>query len=101
MYHVSVQGVDERMINVHYYYYYYLFFNKSRADHGYTTHGAVFGVGLTVGIVVGVLVVTVAVVVAVVMVVLRMKNANADSNTGVCFAVFPSGHDASSAGCTV
>ena len=22
MYHVSVQGVDERMINVHYYYYY-------------------------------------------------------------------------------
>ena len=24
MYHVSAQGVDERMINVHYYYYYYL-----------------------------------------------------------------------------
>ena len=23
MYHVSTQGVDERMINVHYYYYYY------------------------------------------------------------------------------
>ena len=23
MYHVSAQGVDERMINVHYYYYYY------------------------------------------------------------------------------
>ena len=22
MYHVSAQGVDERMINVHYYYYY-------------------------------------------------------------------------------
>ena len=22
MYHVSVQGVEERMINVHYYYYY-------------------------------------------------------------------------------
>ena len=24
MYHVSTQGVDERMINVHYYYYYYV-----------------------------------------------------------------------------
>ena len=24
MYHVSAQGVDERMINVHYYYYYYI-----------------------------------------------------------------------------
>ena len=23
MYHVSAQGVDERIINVHYYYYYY------------------------------------------------------------------------------
>ena len=23
MYHVSTQGIDERMINVHYYYYYY------------------------------------------------------------------------------
>ena len=23
MYHVSAQGVDERMINVHYYYYYF------------------------------------------------------------------------------
>ena len=23
MYHVSAQGVDERVINVHYYYYYY------------------------------------------------------------------------------
>ena len=23
MYHVSDQGVDERMLNVHYYYYYY------------------------------------------------------------------------------
>ena len=25
MYHVSAQGVDERMINVHYYYYYVTF----------------------------------------------------------------------------
>ena len=25
VYHVSAQGVDERMINVHYYYYYYYF----------------------------------------------------------------------------
>ena len=25
MYHVSAQGVDERMINVHYYYYYYYY----------------------------------------------------------------------------
>ena len=24
MYHVSAQGVDERMLNVHYHYYYYL-----------------------------------------------------------------------------
>ena len=27
MYHVSDQGVDERMINVHYYYYYYYVLN--------------------------------------------------------------------------
>ena len=26
MYHVGAQGVDERMINVHYYYYYYCYF---------------------------------------------------------------------------
>ena len=26
MYHVSAQGVDERMINAHYYYYYYYYF---------------------------------------------------------------------------
>ena len=25
MYHVSTQGADERMINVHYYYYYFVF----------------------------------------------------------------------------
>ena len=28
MYHVSAQGVDERMINVHYYYYYYYYFDS-------------------------------------------------------------------------
>ena len=28
MYHVSAQGVDERMINVHYYYYYYYYYCK-------------------------------------------------------------------------
>ena len=28
MYHVSVQGVDERMINVHYDYYYYYYYNE-------------------------------------------------------------------------
>ena len=28
MYHVSAQGVDERMINVHYYYYYYYSLSK-------------------------------------------------------------------------
>ena len=26
MYHVIAQGVDERMINVHYYYYYYYYY---------------------------------------------------------------------------
>ena len=26
MYHVSAQGVDERMINVHYYYYYHYYY---------------------------------------------------------------------------
>ena len=26
MYHVSAQGIDERMIKVHYYYYYYYVF---------------------------------------------------------------------------
>ena len=26
MYHVSAQGADERMINVHYYYYYYYYY---------------------------------------------------------------------------
>jgi len=30
MYHVSAQGVDERMINVHYYYYYYVCINEKR-----------------------------------------------------------------------
>ena len=30
MYHVSAQGVDERMINVHYYYYYYYYFPVNR-----------------------------------------------------------------------
>ena len=29
MYHVSAQGVDERMINVHYYYYYSYEFDTS------------------------------------------------------------------------
>ena len=28
MYHTSAQGVDERMINVHYYYYYYYYFSS-------------------------------------------------------------------------
>ena len=33
MYHVSAQGIDERMINVHYYYYYYrLASNLVRCD---------------------------------------------------------------------
>ena len=30
MYHVSAQGVDERMINVHYYYYYYYYLLSMR-----------------------------------------------------------------------
>ena len=29
MYRVSAQGVDERMINVHYYYYYYYYYFDS------------------------------------------------------------------------
>ena len=28
MYHVSIQGIDEHMINVHYYYYYYYYYYK-------------------------------------------------------------------------
>ena len=32
MYHVSAQGVDERMINVHYYYYYYNLTHNSSCD---------------------------------------------------------------------
>ena len=32
MYHVSAQGVDERMINVHYYYYYYKYDNNNNDD---------------------------------------------------------------------
>ena len=33
MYHVSAQGIDERMINVHYYYYYvYLLRRISNTD---------------------------------------------------------------------
>ena len=35
MYHVRAQGVDERMINVHYYYYYYL---PSRSTRGQSTY---------------------------------------------------------------
>ena len=29
MYHVSAQGVDERMINVHYYYYYHYYYSDT------------------------------------------------------------------------
>ena len=32
MYHVSAQGVDERMIHVHYYYYYYYYYFSLPAD---------------------------------------------------------------------
>ena len=32
MYHVSAQGIDERMINVHYYYYYYYYYFDCQAD---------------------------------------------------------------------
>ena len=32
MYHVSAQGVDERMINVHYYYYYYYYKQTPSAE---------------------------------------------------------------------
>ena len=32
MYHVSAQGVDERMINVHYYYYKTLFERREHTD---------------------------------------------------------------------
>ena len=35
MYHVSAQGVDERMINVRYYYYYYYYYTG-----GHTTVGS-------------------------------------------------------------
>ena len=28
VYHVSAQGVDERMMNVHYYYYYYYYYTE-------------------------------------------------------------------------
>ena len=31
MYHVSAQGADERMINVHYYYYHYYYYINSRS----------------------------------------------------------------------
>ena len=33
MYHVSAQGVVERMINVHYYYYYYYYRVTARDGH--------------------------------------------------------------------
>ena len=34
MYHVSAQGIDERMINVHYYYYHYNCSFNSCAEQG-------------------------------------------------------------------
>ena len=37
MYHVSAQGVDERMINVHYYYYYY---SQCLCLYGVTVYGS-------------------------------------------------------------
>ena len=37
MYHVSAQGVDERMINVDYYYHYY----SQRLRESYRAHGEV------------------------------------------------------------
>ena len=33
MYHVSAQGVDERMINVHYYYCYYYYYDHHHHHH--------------------------------------------------------------------
>ena len=36
MYHVSDQGIDERMINVHYYYYYVAFVPSARKNGGVT-----------------------------------------------------------------
>ena len=35
MYHVSAQGIDERMINVHYYYYYLAWTLVLSVDRGY------------------------------------------------------------------
>ena len=37
MYHVSAQGVDERMINVHYYYYYYYYYYSAGHQQQQTT----------------------------------------------------------------
>ena len=34
MYHVSAQGIDERMINVHYYYYYYYYYYYMKSTLG-------------------------------------------------------------------
>ena len=34
MYHVSDEGVDERMINVHYYYYYLVSVTRQNTDFG-------------------------------------------------------------------
>ena len=38
MYHVSAQGVDERMINVHYYYYYYYIHISMKHETLYKEH---------------------------------------------------------------
>ena len=38
MYHVSAQGVDERMINAHYYYYYYVPRSENRPFAGSSSH---------------------------------------------------------------
>ena len=42
MYHVSAQGVDERMINVHYYYYYCIL-SKVRLEILRQPHSVAFG----------------------------------------------------------
>ena len=74
MYHVSAQGVDERMINVHYNYYYYyvchIKFVQRIEPRG--RHFTKFVLVLVVVVVVVVVVVAVVVVVVVVVVLLLL-----------------------------
>ena len=74
MYHVSAQGVDERMINVHYNYYYYYYVCHIKFVQRIEPRGRHFTKFVLVLVVVVVVVVVAVVVVVVLLLLLLLLN---------------------------